>query len=356
MSYHHPVSRRALLSLTVTLGVSALARSARASTPPFVGPSVASPALVPASPPAPTVTKVASRVVRTQTDERGVTLFLELENAPFPAPGSWHRDPTVLVFVPRHHRAAPGGGVSFVVHFHGHNSTAERATAAHQLREQLFDSKQNAILVVPELAVLAPDSAAGKLETPGALQRLLGDVLRTLEDREARSALGVSGPGADARPARVCVSAHSGGYHAAACAIRSGGADVHEVWLFDALYAETEVFRDWVISGRGKPMGSRHKLVSYFTAGTTENNTRRLFAELEQAGVECAHETVEGTLSRDQLMHAEAVSIRTQLTHGTVTSELNGLRDCLYASALRRRLRTSWFDARHGARTLERRR
>ncbi len=344
---HHIVSRRALLSFTMSVGVAALTRSARADTPPAVSAGGAAHPAGAAS---------RSRVVRTQTDERGVTLFLELEHAPFPAPGSWHRDSPVLVFVPKHHRPAPGGAVSFVAHFHGHNSTAERATVAHQLREQLFDSKQNAILVVPELAVLAPDSSAGKLESPGALARMLDDVLRTLQDREARAALGSSGPGTNARAGRVCVSAHSGGYHAAACAIRSGGADVHEVWLFDALYADTEVFRDWVIAGSGKPMGSRHKLVSYFTAGTTENNTRRLFAELEQAGVSCAHETVEGTLSREQLTRAEAVSIRTQLTHGTVTSELNSLRDCLYASALRRRLRTSWFDAKHGARPLERRR
>jgi hypothetical protein len=246
--------------------------------------------------------------------------------------------------------------VSFVVHFHGHNTTAERATTAHQLREQLFESKQNAILVVPQLAVMAPDSSAGKLEIPGAFARMLDDVLRTLEQRDVRVALGPSAPGIGASAGRVCISAHSGGYHSAACSLRAGGAHVHEVWLFDALYAETDVFRDWVIEGRGKPMGSRHKLVSYFTAGTTEANTRRLFAELEQAGVACVHETVEGTLSREELTHAEAVSIRTSLGHGTVTSELNSLRDCLYASALRRRLRSSWFDVKQGARPLERRR
>lgn len=348
----YSLSRRAILSITASLGLSVMARSARAD-----GPAPASAiAPVPTPPQTALGAKVTSRVVRVSVDERGVTAILELESAPFPAPGSWHRDPTVLVFVPRHHRPGPGGAVSFVVHFHGHNSTAERATMAHQLREQLYDSKQNAILVVPELAAMAPDSSAGKLEAPGAFARMLDDVLATLESREVRVALGASAPGAGATAGRVCVSAHSGGYHAAACAIRAGGAKVHEVYLFDALYADTDVFRDWVIAGRGKPMGSRHKLVSYFTAGTTEANTRRLFAELEQAGVACAQETVEGTLSREDLTHAEAVSIRTQLTHGTVTSELNSMRDCLYASALRRRLRTSWFDAKQGARPLERRR
>ena len=345
----HTISRRALLAFSASLGLTAFARDARAEAPSSSSSSSSSTT-------SPSPGKVTSRVTRVTSDDLGVTLMMELEHAPFPAPGSWHRDPTVLVFVPKHHRPVPGGNIQFVVHFHGHNSTVERATAAHQLREQLFDSKQNAILVVPELAALAPDSSAGKLEAPGGFSRLLDDVLATLGSREARAALGAAAPAAGSSPGRICVSAHSGGYHAAACAIRSGGVNIHEVYLFDALYADTEVFRDWVIAGRGKSMASRHKLVSYFTTGTTETNTRRLFAELEQAGVSVARETVEGTLSREDLTHAEAVSIRTQLTHGTVTSELNSLRDCLYASALRRRLRTSWFDAKQGARPLERRR
>jgi hypothetical protein len=342
------LSRRSLLQLAGLVSVGAVAPVAQADVPPATSPA-----------------RGGCRIVRSTSDDRGVTLTLELDNAPFPAAGSWHRDPTVLVFVPRHHRSIRTSGargasgdesVSFVVHFHGHNTTAERAMVAHQLREQLYDSKQNAILVVPQLAVMAPDSSAGKLEGPGAFGRLLAEVLRTLDGREARALLGPSAPGALARPGRVCVSAHSGGYHAAACAIRGGGAPVHEVWLFDALYADVDVFREWVVAGRGLPMGTRHKLVSYFTAGTTEANTRRLFADLERAGVACVHEFVEGTLSREQLTHAEAVSIRTQLTHGTVTSELNSLRDCLFASALPRRLRTSWFDTKQGARPLERRR
>lgn len=342
----HSVSRRAILSLVASVGASSV--TGLASADPVATSTVRSASS--------SSTRLKSRVTRVSSDERGVTLMTELEHAPFPAPGSWHRDPTVLVFVPRHHRPGPGDAIQFVVHFHGHNSTVERATVAHQLREQLFDSKQNAILVVPELAVMAPDSSAGKLESSGGFARLLQDVLTTLTTREARVALGASAPGARSVPGRICVSAHSGGYHAAACVVRSGGVKIHEVYLFDALYADTEIFRDWVIAGRGKPMSSRHKLVSYFTAGTTENNTRRLFDELERAGVVTAKESVEGTLSREDLTNAEAVSIRTKLTHGTVTSELNSLRDCLYASALRRRLRTSWFDTKQGARPLERRR
>lgn len=325
-------SRRGLLGGAVAFLVTSLGRAARAEA------------------------IATSRVLKTASDARGVTLTLELEHAPFPAPGAWHRDPTVLVFVPRHYRPSPDGGVAMVVHFHGHNTTAERALVAHQLREQLFESKQNAILVVPQLAVLAPDSAAGKLEQSGAFARLLADVLRTLDSGAARAVLGTCALPAGPSPGRVCVSAHSGGYHAAACALKHGGVAVREAYLFDALYADVDVFKDWVVAAHGQPAAARHKLVSYYTGGTTEANTLRLFADLDKAGVWCAHEQIEGTLSRGELTHAEAVAIRTQLGHGAVTSELNGLRDCLYASVLRRHLRSSWFEARDGKRPLERRR
>lgn len=338
MTPRNRISRRSLLAAVPAFGFAAIASSrARAEGAlPAPGPG--------------------SRVARLVTDARGITATLELEHAPFGGSGGAYADPTVLAFIPHHHRVARDSSVSTVVHFHGHNSTAERAMIAHQLREQLFESKQNAILLVPQLAVNAADSATGKLETPGGFRRLVEDALRTLDVAAVRSAAGRAALPPAASVGRVCISAHSGGYHAAACALRAGGLAVQEAYLFDALYADVDVFRDWVVSGHGKPMGARHKLVSYFTAGRTEGNTNALFAELERSGVVCAHEQIEGTLSREELTRAEAVSIRTQLAHGAVTSELNNLRDCLYASALRRNLRSSWFEAKHGARPLERRR
>ncbi|MBS2014369.1 MAG: hypothetical protein JST00_15890 [Deltaproteobacteria bacterium] len=339
MSY---LSRRALLASATSLALAAISSRARADE---------------GSPPAPAgAAPPASRVVKLASDARGVTATLELAHAPFPAAGSGHQDSTVIAFIPHHHRVARDASVSVVVHFHGHHSTAEKAIVAHQLREQLYESKQNAILLVPQLAVMAADSSAGKLESPGGLARMLADALRVLDSAGVRAATGPAALAPGATLGRLCVSAHSGGFHAAASALRHGGVPVQEVYLFDALYADVDVFKDWVIAGRGKPMGSRHKLVSYFTAGTTEANTASLFAQLEKNGVSCAYEQTEGTLSRADLTRAEAVSIRTKLAHGAVTSELNGLRDCLYASALHRNLRSSWFDAKNGARPLERRR
>ena len=289
-------------------------------------------------------------------DSRGVTMLLGLDHAPFPAPGAGYRDDTVVVFVPAHYRFQDDEGVAALVHFHGHNATAEHATAAHELREQLADSRQNAILIVPQLAVLAADSACGKLESPGGLARLLRDAVGTAA-REGRATLGETRFPATAPVGTVCLSAHSGGYPAAAACLRAGGVDVRETYLFDALYAELDAFRDWAVARRGEPLHRRHKLVDYFVEGTTtEANSAILRAQLEHAAVLCEEERQEGTLSRHELSHAEAVFVRTGEVHSQVPWETNALRDCLYASALPRHLSSDWFARKGGARPIERRR
>jgi len=168
-------------------------------------------------------------------DALGTTLVLGVPQAPFAGVG----DDTVIVFVPSRYRFRADEGVSALVHFHGHNSSAARAIAAHALREQLVDSRQNAILVVPQLALFAADSACGKLTSPNAFARLVGGALSTAA-RLGKTALGESRFPERPRLGRVCLSAHSGGYHAAACSLRHGGVDVSETYLFDALYAESE--------------------------------------------------------------------------------------------------------------------
>ena len=299
--------------------------------------------------------EAAPRLKSIARDARGTTLFLALDDAPFPAPGSPYRDDTVIVFVPAHYRFYEDDGVAALVHFHGHNTTAERAMAAHELREQLADSKQNAVLVVPQLATLAPDSSCGKLESPGGLARLLIEAVGCAA-REGRATLGDTAFPASAPLGTVCLSAHSGGYHAAASCLRAGGVDVREAYLFDSLYAELDAFREWVVVRRGESLHRRHKLVSYFTeGGTTEASNDALRAELERATVLCGHEIREGELSRHELSHADAVFVRTGLWHSNVTWETNALRDCLYASALPRHLPTTWFARKVGARPLEKR-
>jgi len=286
-------------------------------------------------------------------DALGTTLVLGLPQAPFG--GSGRGDDTVIVFVPDKYRFRAEEGVSALVHFHGHNSSAERAISAHALREQLVDSRQNAILIVPQLALFAADSSCGKLASPNGFARLLGGSLATAA-RLGRSALGESRYPERPRLGRVCLSAHSGGYHAAACSLSQGGVDISETYLFDALYAESNIFRDWVLARRDHPAESRHKLVSYFTVGTTtELLNNGLRADLERSGVLVSEEMREGELSRKDLSHSSAVFVRTAVAHSSVTWETNALRDVLYASMLPRHLGSTWFAQRDGGRLIERR-
>src|ERR1700722_9686606 len=140
-------------------------------------------------------------------DARGTTLTLGLPHAPFAGMG--YGDDTVLFFVPAHYRYRSEEGVAALVHFHGHNTSAERAMAAHELREQLSDSKQNAVLVVPQLALFAADSSCGRLEQPGGLFRMLSEAI-VAAATEARVSLGDTAFPSDAALGTVCLSAHSG--------------------------------------------------------------------------------------------------------------------------------------------------
>lgn len=286
-------------------------------------------------------------------DALGTTLVLGVPQAPFA--GSSRGDDTVIVFVPAKYRFHEKEGVSALVHFHGHNSSAERAITAHALREQLVDSRQNAILIVPQLALFAADSSCGQLATPGGLSRLLGGAVSTAA-RLGRATLADSRFPERPRTGRICLSAHSGGYYAAACSLRHGGVDVSETYLFDALYAENEVFRDWVLERRSEPATSRHKLVSYFTSGAaTEVQNNVLRTSLERSGVLVSKELREGALSRRDLSHSNAVFVRTEVAHSSVTWETNALRDVLYASMLPRHLGSTWFESPDAARLIERR-
>lgn len=294
----------------------------------------------------------ASSVTDVYKGVRGITLTMQLAHAPYPAPGGGYRDSTVMMFVPRFYRA--DGAVQTVVHFHGYNNTADSAMKKHQLREQFYDGKQNGVLIVPQLAYMAKDIACGKLERTGGFAKMVQDALATAgASGKARAALGDAALPRRPRVGTLCVSAHSAGFHAAAAAVAKGGIAINETWLFDSLYGETVAFREWVLAGRSTSRKRRHKLVSYYTGGITGQNTLSLFAALEKAKVSTALETVEGTLSRQQITVAQAVAIKSSNSHGAVASHTNGLRDCLFASALDRSVRAKWFDAKKGARQID---
>jgi hypothetical protein len=135
-----------------------------------------------------------------------------------------------------------------VVFFHGNGATLERDVAARQqVPRQVAQSGLNAILVAPQFAVDAVDSAAGAFWQPGTFRQFLDEATMRLTDlygdprtRKAFSAL------------PVVLIAYSGGYQPAAYVLQGGGADkrLKGVFLMDAVYGETGRFADWAIRRR----------------------------------------------------------------------------------------------------------
>ncbi|MCA9706800.1 MAG: hypothetical protein KDK70_13190 [Myxococcales bacterium] len=283
-------------------------------------------------------TQPKAKIRAIESGARGVTLTLGLEHGPFPAPGAPYRDDTCLVFVPHHFRASPDARVDTLVHFHGHHATVREVVESMQIREQLADSRQNAILVAPQGPVDAADSRGGKLETEGGLEAMLGEVRRALQRPEAAEALGAAALPAGARIGAVALSAHSGGYRVAGACLHHGGFEVTEVYLFDALYGSRDRYLSWVLERRAETSArARHKLVCAYRKGRVATQSEALMGELDHEGVGYLRAKGEAAVVDRQAVRARAVFIATDVRHNHVMHEAGLLRRCLEWSCFRRR-------------------
>ncbi len=298
----------------------------------------------------------APKVGEITRDKLGTTIVLHLKNAPFPFGGAGYDDDSVYVYVPHHFRVPEDKKVDAVLHFHGHGTTALAELKKHRLREQFSESLQNAILIVPQGPVNAKDSSGGKLEQPRGLLELLTELRSTMQLPEVSKALGEAKIVDGARIGALCISAHSGGYRVTARCLEHGGFDVNEVWLFDALYGEVSAFEKWLLARRDTSVPrERHKLVSYYGKGRTATQNQELMERLSKANLSYLHEENEGELTRAQITKGRAVFIKTHVDHTRLTYKYNTLRDCLYASSLKRRLKSNWFADKNAERKLEER-
>ena len=261
----------------------------------------------------------------------------------------------MLVFVPAFFRLPKRRAVDVLVHFHGHNTTAKKAIAAHRLREQLFDSRQNAILVVPQGPVNAADSSGGKLDRKGGLSRMLSELVRELRRPPAGKALGKSSLAGCKRVGHLCLSAHSGGYSVAGSCLDRGSINVNETFLFDALYGKVPSFRRWVLLRKSSKGRKRHKLITQYAGGKVKKNNLKLLDELKAKKVPVLHEKKPGELTRAQLTKGTAIFMRVPVNHGEVTFRHNGLRDCLFASGFRRHKKSKWFANKNRKRKIDKR-
>ncbi len=215
-----------------------------------------------------------------------------------------YADNTVVLFIPKGFRETDR--IDFVVHFHGWNNTVAGTLATFHLAEQLVASGKNAILVVPEGPQDAPDSFGGKLEDAGGFARFMDEVLATLRTRAGFKRK-------DFSAGRIILSGHSGGYHVMAGILDRGGLarNIAEVWLFDALYGQTDSFVGWAQRSPGR-------LIDLYTDhGGTKEETEKLITHLRAVDTTIL-QAEEAQIDPASLKGLHYVFIHTDLTHNEV--------------------------------------
>lgn len=251
----------------------------------------------------------------------GQLIFTQFVSAPFPhaARARGHKckdkdfpadkhysDSTVAIFIPKAFRET--GRVDFVIYFHGWYNTVTGTLSTFKVIEQFTASGKNAVLVVPEGPHNAPDSFGGKLEDPDGFKRFMAELTATLKQRGVLKT--------DFAVGNIILSGHSGGYRVMSAIVDRGGmsANVKEVWLFDALYAETEKFLAWSDREHGRLLNI------YTDKGGTKDDSEAMMERLKKRGTRFLA-TEETKLTPDELQTNKLVFIHTDLGHNDVVAK-----------------------------------
>ena len=242
------------------------------------------------------------------------------EGKAYPA-DAHYSDRTVAIFVPKGFRA--GDTTDLVFWFHGWRNNVDEACAKYKVAEQFAASGVNAVLVLAEGPRNAPDSFGGKLEEPGVFAALVSDVLETLK---ARGLIAATNPGS------IVLAGHSGAYRVIAFILARGGltANVREVYLFDALYGQTEKFAHWIDHFSGR-------LVDIHTPeGGTRAESVNLMEDLQAWGLPFLAVT-EDAVTPELLRKNRLVFIGSPLAHDDVVAARDQFRTYLSTGGLPRR-------------------
>jgi hypothetical protein len=268
--------------------------------------------------------------------EYGELLITQLSSAPFPHPrraaghtyqkqlypaDKHYSDSSVALFIPRGFRQTES--VDIVVHLHGWRNNIDTTLSRYRLPQQLYESGKNAILVVPEGPRNAPDSFAGKLEDTGGLKRFVADVVDFLFSRSIIKTRSVG---------KIILSGHSGAYEGIAFSLMRGGIPekIREVFLFDALYGETEKFTYWLDRFNGK-------LINIYTdSGGTAWETKAMMEDLTGWGIPYVAKD-ESALSPSDFQTNRLIFVHSDLEHEMVVGARMQFREYLKASGLSNR-------------------
>jgi hypothetical protein len=178
-----------------------------------------------------------------------------------------YQDSSVLIIAPKNLDAKKT--VDLVFWFHGWHNNIDNAATYYELTKQFIAANRNAVLILAETAKDSPDSYGGKLENTGVFKALVGDVLAGLKTQHLISANCASG--------HILLAGHSGAYRVMARIIKNGQMPVNEAILFDALYAETDIFMEWLKADNS------HRFIDLYTDhGGTDGESHSMTKLLDQ--------------------------------------------------------------------------
>lgn len=185
-----------------------------------------------------------------------------------------YRDGTVVFCIPP--GFDPEAPWFYTVFFHGMETTAEASLHSYRLIDQVVESKSNAILIAPQLAVEAADSSPGKFFREGMFRLFMDEAALAVSTEMGREH--IEKPAA----APIVLSAFSGGYKSVAYILDRGGIAerVRGVLLMDALYEDLEKFQSWIGGNLGKAF-----FVLIYTGGSVAGHARELTAFLKGKGI-----------------------------------------------------------------------
>lgn len=227
-----------------------------------------------------------------------------------------YNDNTVLIFIPKGFE--PKDTTDFVIHFHGWNNNVDSVLSQFKLIEQFFESKKNAILIVPQGPKNSPDSFGGKLEDENGFRNFINEIIEILYQKEIiRSKL----------IGNIILSGHSGGYHVISYILLRGGLtnNIKEIFLFDGLYGQIEKYTYWLDNYDGK-------FINIFTQnGGTKEESENLMECFDAWNMHYIFKT-ESELTSNDLKNNCIIFIYTDLEHNDVISARSQFMKFLKAS------------------------
>lgn len=176
-----------------------------------------------------------------------------------------YMDSSVLIIAPKKLNA--NKKVDMVFWFHGWGNNIDSAAVRYELIKQFSASKLNAVLVFAETAKNAPDSYGGKLEYNNTFKELVAEIMQELRKEKAISK--------KCEPGNILLAGHSGAYRVMAFILANGNMPVQEVILFDALYAQTDKYLNWIQADK------THRFIDIYTdGGGTDEESKQMVIQL----------------------------------------------------------------------------